>query len=223
MTLAVDSHSLRDAAIFKNIPEDVLLDFAQHCHMTELPAGSTLMKQDDPGEAMYILLDGQVHIVRTYPNGSEVILDTQGPYYVVGELSMLAAQPRTGSVVAVSDCTLLAVDRDKFMQACTRSPELAQQTLLYLAERLYRMNLHVRESAIGNIAARVASILLLMSGNNIGTIPGSVQISRIARAAAIDADTVENLLHQWSDQGLISMSNQQITIDDLAQLRTIAG
>lgn len=215
--------SLQDARLFRDFPDDVLIDLAQSCRYIELLAGQSLFQQSDPGNNLYLLTEGQIHVVRHYPTGEDVIIATEGPYYVIGELSMLANQPRTGGVVAVSDSTLIALARADFMVACERVPEVATAILSYLSLRLYRMNLLIRENAIGNIAARIASVILLLSGGESGSIATPTPINRIARAVAIDGDAVDRILQEWVQNGYITFDNQTITVLNIEAINHIAG
>lgn len=222
-TLTVEFHKLRDAEIFKNLPDEILQELARRCRYVELNAGETLFEQNAPGDALYVLETGQIHVMRQYPDGEQVILATEGPYYVIGELSMLVAQPRTGTVVAVSDSTLIALERHDFVEVCTRWPELAVSVMAYLGQRLYRLNLQVRENAIGNIPARVATLLVLLSGGKNGPVDAHIRVSRIARATATDADVVERLLQDWTRRGYIDYEARRIAVNDIETLRDIAG
>jgi CRP-like cAMP-binding protein len=214
---------LRYALLFENADDSVLRDVAAQCLTLNLEAGEILFEQDASPDALYILTDGQVHIVRTYPNGHEVILATEGPFYIIGELSLLANQPRTGSVVAVSDCEIIRLSRDSILDICQRVPDIPFLALTRLGERLYRMNLLVRESAIGNVNARVASVLLLLAHSEPGPIAGSIPVTRLARATALDADIVEHLIKQWAAKGIISYEHQTLTIHDLDAIHDLAG
>ena len=213
---------LRNSFLFKDADEFVLKAVNRHCELMELDAGETLFEQDTPPDNMYFLIDGQIHIVRRYPEGYDVTIATEVPFYVIGELSMLANQPRTGSVVAVGDCDLIRLSRKAVFEVCESYPDVAVRALSHLGTRLYRLNLWVRESAVSNVGARIASVLLLMADNQ-GTTLKDVSITRLARATAIDADVVERLLRQWTEYGVLSMDNQQITIRQIEALRTFAG
>lgn len=219
----IEYQKLRDAEIFKNLSDEALQVLAEHCRVVDLPAGDILMEQNTPGSALFILETGQVHIVRQHPDGEQVILATESPYYVVGELSLLADQTRTGSVVAVSDCTLIALDRAAFVDICAQQPELATQVMTYLAKRLYRLNLQAREYAIGNVQARVATLLVLLSGGKNGPVNAHIRVSRMARAAATDGDVVERILQGWAEQRIIDYQARAITVYDIDRLRDIAG
>jgi CRP-like cAMP-binding protein len=223
MTTAVSATILRNSFLFKEVDEDVLQKIAQHCQPMQLDAGETLFEQDSTPDAMYFLEDGQIHVIRHYPDGYEVVLATEVPFYVIGELSMLANQPRTGSVVAVGDCDLVKLGRDAVFAICEQHPEVAVRALTHLGNRLYQLNLLVRESGIGDVAARVASVLLLLSQGEAGLIAGEVNITRLSRATALDADVVESLLRQWSEAGIIKVNRLQMSIENIESLRHIAG
>ena len=163
--MTIEPEDLRDVDMFRAVDEVALRELAEHCRRIELMAGATLFEQNSPSDALYVLETGQIHILRQYEDGEHVVLATEVPWYVIGDLSMLAAQPRTGAVEAVSDCTLIALQRSAFFTLCKQHIGLALAVQEQLAQRLFRMNLRARENAIGNMAARVASLLLLMAGD----------------------------------------------------------
>ena len=223
MTTVIDHHTLRNSLLFKDLSDDLLQEIVDHCRPTRLSAGETLFHQDDPSDALYFLLSGQVHIIRHYSNGDEVILATESPYYVIGELSLLANQPRTGMVVAASDCELVALARDDILAFCEKHPEVTMQALSHFGYRLYRLNLRVRESAIGNIEARVAGLLLLLAGDDGSHSDVPVHVTRLSRVTAIDVNVIQRLLRLWSERGLLEYDGTHLTIHDAEALRTIAG
>lgn len=214
----IDYQILRNSFLFKDIDNMLLRLIASHLQPMSLYAGETLFEQDADADAMYFLESGQIHVIRQYPDGDEVILATEVPYYVIGELSMLAHEPRSGKVVAVGDCDLLKLSREDFLHLVKITPEIAVSALDDLGKRLYKLNLRVRESAIGNVAARVASVLLLM-----GDSKDKLHITRIARATAMDTDVVDKILKNWEQQKIISLKDEGLRILNLAALQNLAG
>lgn len=223
MVAGVVHSKLREISLFQDLPEAALLELAKHARLMEVPAGEVLFDQDDPGDAFYLIDEGQAHIMRKYDNGEEVCLKTLGPFDVVGELSMVVGQPRTGSVVTASDCTLIALDREPFMEVIDRVPGAAVSVMQQLGLRLYHMNLQVREHAIGNAAARVASIMLLLAGDKAGEVPGVQRINRMARAAGMDGDALDRMLREWMRQGIIDYDGRLLVVKNVDALREIAG
>ncbi len=214
---------LRNSFLFKGVDSDILAEVALHCQRLELMAGETLFEQNSEPDAMYFLEDGQIHVVRHYRSGQEVILATEVPYYVIGELSLLANQPRTGSVVAVGNCDLVKVSRDTIETLSHQYPDIALKALRHLGKRLYRLNLHVRESAIGNVQARIATVLVLLANDKEGTIASEVNVTQLARATALDADVVTHHMSQFVSDGIITIDGYSVSVNDLAQLKNIAG
>ncbi len=223
MSSPIDYQQLRHYEIFKELSDHALIELAKICQSLDLHAGETLFDQNDSSETLYLLETGQIHVIRQYPDGEEVILATEGPYYVIGDLSMLVGQPRVGAVVAVSDCTLFAIHHEPFYQICDRVPDIATKVIIYLAQRLRYLNLKVREYAISNVAARIASILWLLSEGEAGVIKSRIRVSRLARAIATDADTIERILRQWDKKGYITYDDQHLQIHDIEKIRDIAG
>lgn len=223
MTTVIDQTILRNSLLFKDVSNEVLQEVGKHCTPMDLHAGETLFEQDSASDALYFLVEGQVHIIRQYPDGYDVILATENPYYVIGELSMLADLPRTGTVVAVSDCDLVKLSRDSIIGICDAMPEIGMQAITHLGQRLYYLNLRVREQAIGNVAARVATALLMLSREQAGDIEGEVSVAQLARTTAIDRDVVDHMLKEWDVEGIIRRSGRQIAILNLEKLLNIAG
>jgi NTE family protein len=78
-----------------------------------LAGGQTLMRQGEPGDALYLLVSGRLRvyieegdqrrIVREIPRGE-----------VVGEMSLISDAPRSATVVAIRDSVLVSLDKEAF-------------------------------------------------------------------------------------------------------------
>jgi CRP/FNR family transcriptional regulator, cyclic AMP receptor protein len=99
------------------------------------PAGRYVCKSGEPGEAMYIVTEGEVDIL----DGSAV-LETAGPGSIVGELALIDDEPRSAAVIAKTDCRLVPVDRHRFQYMVQETPLFALSVMKVLADRLRRKN-----------------------------------------------------------------------------------
>jgi serine/threonine-protein kinase len=72
-------------------------------------AGSLLVEEGDAGQAAYLLVSGRCRVFRRTdaPDAPQRILE---PGDIFGELALILAQPRTASVEALEDCTVLVID-----------------------------------------------------------------------------------------------------------------
>ncbi len=73
-------------------------------------AGDVIIRENDPGEAAYIIVSGTVRAFRTVDDNEET-LTTMGPGDVFGEMALLLDEPRAASVQALDAVTLLVLDR----------------------------------------------------------------------------------------------------------------
>jgi len=79
-----------------------------------LQEGQVLFRQADFPDALYLVAEGRVQVVRTTEEGEERILAVLGPGELVGEMGLLDGIPRTATVVALEPCLLWRLDRASF-------------------------------------------------------------------------------------------------------------
>jgi len=78
-------------------------------------SGETIIKQNEAGDVFYILEEGECYAEKVFTEGSagEKVKEYQkGSYF--GELALIRNEPRAASIIATSDCKLLALDRLSF-------------------------------------------------------------------------------------------------------------
>jgi CRP-like cAMP-binding protein len=90
-----------------------------------------IVKEGQAGTRMYAVLEGHVAV----SIGGSVV-EKLGPGGVFGELSLIEQSPRLASVVAVTDCSLLPINRVAFEMLVKTNTEFAESLLGSLAERL---------------------------------------------------------------------------------------
>lgn len=76
------------------------------------PPGTVIIVQGDMDEAMYLILEGWVHIVRAVTNQSPQDLARLGPFSSFGEMAFLTGCPRTASVTAETQTQALCFTPD---------------------------------------------------------------------------------------------------------------
>ncbi|MCU0951301.1 MAG: patatin-like phospholipase domain-containing protein [Burkholderiaceae bacterium] len=85
-----------------------------HLRWVELPAGATLMRQGEAGDAGYLLVSGRLRAYISDNGGAPRLVREMSRGEVIGELSMYTGDARSATVVAVRDCVLVRLDRAHF-------------------------------------------------------------------------------------------------------------
>ena len=101
--------ALRKVSLFSELNERNLKLLAKSCKNRTFEAGEYLVKQNDDGIGLFVIMSGKVKVTKTTGDGSEIDIATHGPGDFIGELSVLDGAKRTASVVAVekTECALL--------------------------------------------------------------------------------------------------------------------
>lgn len=108
---------LRRISIFAPLPQHALEQLSWHVVPVHEEAGHVVIRQGDPGDRFYLVVDGQLEVTVDGRSLAEI-----GPGGYFGEIALLRDVPRTATVTARSPVRLLALERDQFLAAVTGSP-----------------------------------------------------------------------------------------------------
>jgi CRP/FNR family transcriptional regulator, cyclic AMP receptor protein len=154
---------LSELALFRGMPVRELERLAPLLQGRILLAGTNLIAAEEPGEEVYVLLEGFVKVDVLTPEGREVILAILGPGEVVGEMSLADSLGRSASVRTLEETTLLCMDRVTFRTSVEEVPAFARNLANLLSRRLRLTNTHVRSLAALDVPGRVAAQLLALA------------------------------------------------------------
>jgi CRP/FNR family cyclic AMP-dependent transcriptional regulator len=126
---------LKGVDLFKSIPGEDLSHIAQITDEIEFGPSQMIFKEGDQGDAMYLIVDGKVRV-----HSGEQVFAELGQKQCFGEMAILDAEPRSASVTALSDLTLLKIQRDDFTEILAEKPEISQGIIKVLTRRLREAN-----------------------------------------------------------------------------------
>lgn len=116
---------LERLGIFAAAPHSVLARLAAACEQAEFAGGEAIVREGEPADALYVILDGSV-VVTAHGEGSEERhLRTMGPETYFGEIGLLERIPRTATVTAEAPTRCYRIDGDEFLDALTTTPPAA--------------------------------------------------------------------------------------------------
>jgi CRP-like cAMP-binding protein len=117
--------------LFEGFSADELGRTAQLGQRIEVPAGTVLVDQGDPGTFCYVVISGSADV---YVSGEYVA--TSGPGAMIGEMALIDHRPRTATVVSSGPMVLLRFDTLAFKALLEELPKAAERVHAILGARL---------------------------------------------------------------------------------------
>lgn len=118
--------------LFKSLDDDGLTRLLKGATSVAYRSGQLVVREGDPGEALYLIREGQVRVTTT-PDEQEIELAILGPGACFGEVALLTGRPRTATVVTTQSCTMLCFHKaqiDEILQAYPRVRKLLQSVIV---------------------------------------------------------------------------------------------
>jgi aquaporin Z len=116
------------------------------CGYRLVSAGETILREGDMGDEAYVIERGTATVRRAGASGP-VTIGQLGPGDWVGEMSLLLDEPRSATVIAVTDAQLRRVTRDDFGHVLSNDPKRTQELLRQLARHVREMNARISGGA----------------------------------------------------------------------------
>ena len=131
--------------------------------VSNLASGDWLMKQGDPGDALYFLVRGRLQAWARDENGNDKgrFLNEIVPGDSVGELSLLTGAPRAVGIQAIRDSLLIRLDREAFERMAKDYPALVMRLAANVATLVQS-----RSNDAKSTARNLNSITVLPLGNS---------------------------------------------------------
>lgn len=123
--------------LFATLPPEELLRLATMVRQVSYPTGSILFREGDIGTSFYIVLEGQIAVIKAFGTSEERVLGLRVAGEFIGEMSLLSVDsPRTASLRVHQHARLLELTRAEFEDLLQRYPLIAYEMLRVLSDRL---------------------------------------------------------------------------------------
>jgi Cyclic nucleotide-binding domain len=126
--------ALRGVPIFASLSPEDLEELARSSVDSRYSAGGALCLEGEPGDEVFILLEGEAAVVRHASSDGE-LLRVEQPGSVIGELAILDPAPRSASIFASSDVRVLRLSGAAFQGVLNADPAVAEGVMRTLARR----------------------------------------------------------------------------------------
>ncbi len=216
---------VRQAPLFAALDDEAAAALRATMARVELSRAEVLFHEGDPGDRLYVIIDGKVKLGRASGDGRENLLAILGPGEMFGELSLFDPGPRNATATAVADTVLIGVGNEDLTQWLTGRPDVARQLLRALARRLRRTNEALADLVFSDVPGRVAKALLDLSERFGRSTDDGLRVAHdltqeeLAQLVGASRETVNKALADFAARGWLRLEARAVVLMDIDRLR----
>lgn len=154
MEPVVRHEQLRDIGLFGGLSDEALDQLARELKVVRHEAGVQVMREGENAREMFVVLAGELEVMRHSRTGVEGRIAVLGPGNWFGEMSLIDPQPRSASVQTIAPTVLLRMASDDLDRLYRRDLKAYTLVVLNIARELAR-RLRVADGMITNFMATI--------------------------------------------------------------------
>jgi len=137
---------LKTSPLFAGLEASAIESLSAVCQVQKVPKGRAIVEEDSLGESMFVLMRGRVRVEKKTPADDRYTVTflshERGDFF--GELGLLDSDRRSATVTAETECEVIVIERDRFLQFGDANPvaglSVTRRIASNLASRLRRAN-----------------------------------------------------------------------------------
>lgn len=211
--------------VFEGLDGELRQELAGLGMLRPYRSGDRIFRVGDPGDSMMVVAEGAVRICALAPTARDVVLVDLAVGEIFGEIAMLDGAARSADAEALTNCTVMVMERLAFLAVMRRNPRLAEHMLALLCTRIRRSDERMMEISFLSLPARLAKALLRTvggtGGGRVARARTSLSQTELANVVGSSRENVNRHLRRWQDDGLIELKSGWIVLLNLEALARI--
>lgn len=216
------SQTLASFFLFRELNFDQIEKIAAESRMIDFPKGETVFNRGDPALGLYILLDGQLKLGLTSPQGIEKIISIITPGESFGEAILYLERQFPVYAKAIQDSQVLLVPKSLIFAMLDSDPHYARKMLAGLSIRMHQLIQDIEMLSLQSSTQRFIGYLLQISAKaeDATKIRLPTNKATIASLLNLTPETLSRVLTKLQHLELIEKGGKDITIIDVKKLRS---
>lgn len=145
---------LREVGLFGALSDEFLEHLATTLTVRRVLVGETVFREGDPAREMYVVLDGEMEVLKKSRRGRDTRVAILGPHDCFGEMSIIDMQPRSATVRALGSTRLLRISTEE-MDALYRHDLKSYALIVLNIARDMSRRLRVTDGLLADFTANV--------------------------------------------------------------------
>ncbi len=210
---------LRTVPIFSELSDGDIASLGELSTRRHYPKDGVVFFEHEPGDSLFMILEGRVKVTILGDDGREVILSMLGAGDFFGDMSLLDDEPRSATAIAAEESELLLLSRADFQSFVSENSSIMGALIRVLASRLRHANQQISTLALLDVYGRVASVILEMANDEGKRLKdGRVSFRRathqeIANRIGTTRETVTRMLKDLERHGLIHVAGKEMVLE----------
>lgn len=210
--------TIAKAPLFTSLPPAAVDDLTQRIAVRRVSAHGTVVSQDEPGDAMFIIMSGRVKVVLFGENGREVTLSILRPGDAFGEMSLFDGKARSANCIAMEPTQLLVLSREDLLRHIGAHPRTALNLLGEMADRLRRADESIAQLALCDVNERLVHRLISLAREEGTEAPEGLMVRRrptqqeLANMIGSCRETISRAFNQLARDGMIIPRGRSLVV-----------
>jgi CRP/FNR family cyclic AMP-dependent transcriptional regulator len=206
------------APLFAALPISAIEDLTSRVTVRRVAVGHTVVNQDEPGDAMFVIMTGRVKVVIFGENGREVTLSILRPGDSFGEMSLFDGASRSANCLAIEPTTLLVLSREDLLRHMQQHSRTALNLLGEMARRLRRADETIAQLALCDVNERLIHRLVGLAREEGAQGPDGLVVRRrptqqeLANMIGSCRETISRAFNQLARDGLIIPRGRSLVV-----------
>lgn len=218
--------TLADLPLLSQLTEEQRSAVIDAGHEKTLERGEVLFHENDPAEALYAVVSGQLKLVRYSPKGRELLLHLVNPGQTFAEAALFAAGTYPATAEVMQACRLWCLPRASLLELLGASPDLGVAMLgsisLWTRKLASKLELHTQR----RVEERVAIYLLSRAGSRQLEPGDRIELAEPRNLIAAQCGTAPEVLsrtfRRLEEDGVLEAAPRHVTITNPESLRALA-
>jgi CRP-like cAMP-binding protein len=208
--------------LLEGVPKEEVQLLLSYARRRRFARGEVVFHQDDPGDSLHLVSSGRFAIRGRTPVGETVTVGVRGPGQSFGEMALVEADARRSATVsALEQAETFAIYKDDFENLRRKHREMDGILIALLAGEVRRLNERLREALYLPVEKRVLRRLLELAriyDDGSGTVEVPLTQEELAEFVGAARSTVNRVLREEQDRGIVQLGRGKTTLVDLAAL-----
>ena len=138
---------LKGIDIFESLSVSELAAIASVAEVTDIPAGRIIIEEGTFGETMYLIIQGEVSVIKELGRVNEIEIDRIKPGEYCGEMALFEDVERSASIRTEMKCNFMVLHKQQFREIVREYPQIALEICKVLSGRIRKLHKKIESRA----------------------------------------------------------------------------